>query len=148
MTKRSRVSFLGSSDVETRQVAAAVKPGVVVKIDSNNKWEVTGAAADAKGRIFLLEANAGQGQTYDTEFVVNTTAEARMFKANDRLNPRVDAGTYSADDALALSANGNLKAAATGELIVAYVLPEGASTTAVTAGTPIAVVVPHTFIAK
>ena len=148
MTVRSRVGFLGDNVVETRQVAAAVKPGVIVKIDSSNKWAVTTADTDAKGRIFLLLANAGQGQTYDTAFVANTTAEARMFKANDRLNPRVAAGTYSAGDQLMLTSDGYLAAATTGKLIVATVLPEGASTTAVTAGTPIAVIVPHTFVTK
>ena len=144
-----RVTFLGNPEVETRLVAAAVKPSVICKIDSSGKWEVAAAQADCKERLFILEANYVDGQTLETAFTANSTVRGRILKPLDRLNARMDAGTYTDGQALTISANGYLKAAATGNFIIAYVLEEGAQTIdSADAGKPIPVTIPHGIIAK
>ena len=123
----SRDSFLGSPTHETAQVTTALKPGIIAKYDTNGNF-VEATASDGKARLFQLEPDVGSGQTITTVFVANTTVTARILKAGDRLNVPIDAATYTANQALTLSANGQLKAAGNNNTIVAYALEGGQRT--------------------
>ena len=124
----SRATFLGSPEHETAIVTTALKPGIIAKYNAAGTAFEAAGASDGKARLFQLEADVGAGQTIDTAFVANTTVTARILKSGDRLTVPIDAATYTANQALTLSANGNLKAAASNNTIVAYALEGGART--------------------
>lgn len=123
----SRSPFLGAPTHETALVETALKPAILAKYDTNGNF-VPATASDGKARLFQLENDHGGGQTISTAFVANTTVTARILKSGDRINVPVDAATYTANQALTVSADGRLKAAGNNNTIVAYALEGGQRT--------------------
>ena len=138
---------LADNDIVTKPVAATIKAGAVVKIDSNGKFAAAGSQSDAKERLFVLNANYAIGDTADADITADTTAEGFVWKPGATRNVQVDAATYTDGQKLTVSGSGRLKAAASGNIVVGYVASDGVPSGAVTAGTRIAVVLCDRVIA-
>lgn len=93
----------------TKRVNAALKPGVLVKIALSGadigKFVVAGATDD-KERLFALSNRMGLGETIDSTYAANDTAQAYEIIPNRTLNLRSVAGSFEVGTPVTLAASG------------------------------------------
>ncbi|MFK5041319.1 hypothetical protein [Glaesserella parasuis] len=92
-------------------------PGAVVKL-SNGKLE---AAADLKGRRFLLGNNRFKGQTVDQPYANGDTATAFRLEPEQEYYAQIADGTYNYGDELTVKqAGGKLTKAEAGDVVLFF----------------------------
>ena len=112
---------------EVKKAASALTPGMLVKIDSNDKWTPCTSATDLRGRVFaVLEFGAlGTGHTSRAVDGANATYAAEAMTPAVRLLPGVlvdlqtsQTGTIAKESQVTCGAAGRLAAAASGSVII------------------------------
>lgn len=98
-------------------VAGAYLPGTFVTSDGE---EFTQAAA-ATGRLLLLSNRRFYDQGPDDAYEAGETGVAYRIEPDQEYTAAMAAGTYAHGDELTVNASGQLAAAATGDLVIAYV---------------------------
>ena len=114
----------GPEYVQNGQVASAVKPGVIVMLDSNGKFTPTTGTGDANKRLFVLDKASWRGQGIETAYEADALCRCYELTTGLSTQARIKDGTYVKHQALTCDANGYLIAAAAGKEIVGY-LREG-----------------------
>jgi hypothetical protein len=97
------------------QVAAALNPGVAVKVASGK----LAVATDTTGRWFILGNRRFIGQDINTAYAVNETGVAYRVEGEQEYYVRLAAATYTVGQELTIGASGIFKAAATGDQVIA-----------------------------
>ena len=122
---------------ETKKAASALMPGMIVKVDSSDKFTPATANTDLRGRVFaVLEFGAlGTGHTSRS---VDGTYAANDITPAVRLLPGVlvdlktsQTGTIAKESQVTCGTGGQLAAAASGNIILGSVIK---AETGVTAG--------------
>lgn len=98
------------------QIATALTPGVAVKKLTANAT----VAADAKGRIFILGNRRFYGQTIDTAYAANETAVLYRAEPDQEYYVQLAAAAYTIGQELTVGAAGVFKAAAAGDVVIAF----------------------------
>lgn len=104
------------------QIATALTPGVAVKKLAANATVATVAtvATDAKGRIFILGNRRFYGQTIDTAYAANETAVLYRAEPDQEYYVQLAAAAYTIGQELTVGADGVFKAAAGGDVVIAF----------------------------
>nr|UVX56649.1 MAG: protein of unknown function DUF2190 [Bacteriophage sp.] len=98
------------------QIATALTPGVAVKKLAANAT----VATDAKGRIFILGNRRFYGQTIDTAYAANETAVLYRAEPDQEYYVQLAAAAYTIGQELTVGAAGVFKAAASGDVVIAF----------------------------
>ena len=103
------------------QVAAATKPGTLVKFDSNGKFAVAGAGDD-EARLFILGERDYIGEILNDAYNADDTGVGYEIIPNRTVQIRAAAATYVVGDPITCGANGYaVKASTAGERVIGHV---------------------------
>lgn len=98
------------------QIATALTPGVAVKKLAANAT----VATHAEGRIFILGNRRFYGQTIDTAYAANETAVLYRAEPGQEYYVQLAAAAYTIGQELTVGAAGVFKAAAAGDVVIAF----------------------------
>lgn len=107
MFRFRRVNIDGKSITETRLAGADLKPGKLVKLDSESGKFVEATTAD--DRLYIVNPAFHEGKTIADVIAKNETVVADYVEPGREFAMRVEAGTYTKDQPYKI-----------GEKIVAY----------------------------
>ena len=111
----------GYTESFTAQVAAATKPGTLVKFDSNGKFAVAGAGDD-EARLFVLGNRDYIGETIETAYTADDTGVGYEIIPNRTVQIRAVVANYAQGDALTVADNGYVQKATTnGQAVLGHI---------------------------
>lgn len=102
---------------QNKPVTGALLPGTAVENDGTNLVQLT-TAVDK--RVLILSNVDFKDQDVLTAYTTGDTGVAYEPRVGDRFAVAMAAATYAKDDPLSIGASGQFKAAATGEVVVAF----------------------------
>tara|TARA_R110002126_G_scaffold159706_2_gene307125 strand:- start:296 stop:736 length:441 start_codon:yes stop_codon:yes gene_type:complete len=116
----------------TGVTAGAYQPATMVTFNGTTLTAATAVAATpATGaRLFILDNLGFLGGDIDTAIASGDTAQAYRIQPEQEYQVEMAAATYTYGQKLSVGAGGRLEAAATGDLVVAYLDQAGATLSA------------------
>ena len=111
----------GYTESFSKQVAAATKPGTLVKLDSDGKFAVA-ANTDDEARLFVLGNRDYTGETIETAYTADDIGVGYEIIPNRTVQIRAVVANYAEGDALTVADNGYVqKATTTGQAVLGHI---------------------------
>ena len=99
MSRFRRVNIDGKSITETRLAGAELKPGELVKLEGGKFVKAT----TAEGRLYIVNPAFHEGKTIADAIAEGETVVADYVEEGREFAMRVEAATYTKDQAIKLS---------------------------------------------
>lgn len=113
--------YRGRADMQPHTVHAlvdgALKPGTVCVYDGT---DMAAAGADAEGRLYILNNLPHSDQSVTDAYADNDSCAAYRLRPDDEFCAIAAAASYTQDQELTTNASGQLVAAASGNIVVAF----------------------------
>lgn len=98
-------------------VNGALLPGTICTYDGT---DLSPAGADAEGRLYVLNNLPHSDQSVTDAYADNDSCSGYRVRPDDEFACRAAAATYTQDQELTTNASGQLVAAASGNIVVAF----------------------------